>query len=159
MKLNFGATVITQHPFTKEAMEELIEEAKVMISEEEQNLASGGDAEGDWDSEQNKSKYLKPVPRSDTMDKKLQQPLSEASSSTRKKPAKMVNVVEMMMNKSLERVKSPGRVKGEGVRELSEKGGRGRKSGDQQLRLADQLTRLSSSNSSTSERSKTCAIL
>lgn len=113
VRLNFGATIITKDPFTKEAIEELINEAKLMIAEEERNLAAGGDPE-DWDSEQNKSKYLKPVPRASTNQafKKLKQHLNPSPvtfNPARKKPAKMVNVVEMMMLKAAESSQEPHR--------------------------------------------------
>ena len=62
VKLNFGATIITEHPFTQDAIVQLMEEAQQMIKDEERRIAAGTDPE-DWDSEENKAKYLKPVPQ------------------------------------------------------------------------------------------------
>ena len=53
MKLNFGATVINEHPFTEEAVFVLIQEASQMILDEQARLAQGHDPE-EWDSEENK---------------------------------------------------------------------------------------------------------
>lgn len=53
VKLDFSATVINEHPFTEEAICELIQEASQMIQEEEDRIAQGGDPE-EWDSNENK---------------------------------------------------------------------------------------------------------
>ena len=56
VKLNFGATVINEHPFTEEAICMLIQDASQMILEEQERLTMGQDPE-EWDSEENKVIY------------------------------------------------------------------------------------------------------
>ena len=53
VKLNFGASLINEHPFTEEAICILIQDASQMIMQEQERLAMGEDPE-EWDSEENK---------------------------------------------------------------------------------------------------------
>ena len=53
VKLNFGASIINEHPFTEEAICILIQDASQMIMQEQERLAMGEGPE-EWDSEENK---------------------------------------------------------------------------------------------------------
>ena len=53
VKLNFGASIVNEHPFTEEAICILIQDASQMIMQEQERLAMGEDPE-EWDSEENK---------------------------------------------------------------------------------------------------------
>ncbi|XP_064628155.1 uncharacterized protein LOC135487894 isoform X2 [Lineus longissimus] len=61
VQLEFGATVISEHPFTKQAVESLIGEALTMLKDEKKRVAEGKDLE-EWTKKENKGKYLRPVP-------------------------------------------------------------------------------------------------
>jgi hypothetical protein len=97
VKLNFGATIITEHPFTQEAITQLMEEAQQMIKDEERRLAAGTDPE-DWDSEENKAKYLKPVPQTKDGKKSMEKFREKAELEVigHKQTRKMANLVELM---------------------------------------------------------------
>ena len=109
VKLNFGATIITEHPFTPGAIQQLMFEAEAMIAEEEKKLAAGGDPE-DWDSDENKAKYLKPVPKTQAttaMEKFIEKFLpDDAPGRKRQKSNKMANLVEMMMKTEIDKKNS-----------------------------------------------------
>ena len=79
-----------------------------MIAEEEKKLAAGGDPE-DWDSDENKAKYLKPVPKTQAttaMEKFIEKFLPDDAPGRKRKNNKMANLVEMMMKTDIEK-KSP----------------------------------------------------
>ena len=105
VKLNFGATIITEHPFTDEAMEQLLVEARAMILAESKLLAKGDEPE-DWDSEQNKAKYLKPVPKTANNSPERQRPPNNDNDDytppgLKRRGTKIANLVEAMMLNSV----------------------------------------------------------
>ena len=103
VKLNFGATIIHEHPFTPDAIQKLLKEARTMIAAEEKKLAAGADPE-EWDSEENKSKYLKPVPVTANNINKFKEFRDKLSiqelANLRKRPSKVENLVEMMLEQN-----------------------------------------------------------
>ena len=104
VKLNFGATIITEHPFTPDAMQQLLAEAKAMILAEEKLLAKGTEPE-EWDSEENKAKYLKPVPKTagNAVQPERQKEIfsEEDTPGLKRRSTKMANLVEAMMMNSV----------------------------------------------------------
>ena len=125
IKLNFGATIITEHPFTVGAMEQLMAEARTMIQTEKRILAAGNEPE-DWDAAENKAKYLRPVPKlpdqsTDNAEQKRYERKREDIGDDetilpglKRRSTKMANLVEAMM---LNSVSNPA----EGERTESEK--------------------------------------
>ena len=61
VQLEFGATVIHDHPFTEKACTVLIEDAVKLIGEERATVADGQRVP-QWTRKENKCKYLRPVP-------------------------------------------------------------------------------------------------
>lgn len=55
IKMEFGATIVREHPFTDEAVQKLLQEAHELIAEEEKSLAEGKDFKDEKD-------FLKPLP-------------------------------------------------------------------------------------------------
>jgi hypothetical protein len=114
IKLNFGATIITEHPFTRGALQQLVAEARAMIRAEQQSLAAGLEPE-DWDAAENKAKYLRPVPKTvgeegeerdnDRVgERAMGKEGEEVLPGLKRRETKMANLVEAMM---LESVSSP----------------------------------------------------
>ena len=69
-----------------------------MIEEEERHLASGADPE-DWDNEENKAKYLKPLPRVKTGKKAMSKfrEAAELELMKQKSGERIANLVELMI--------------------------------------------------------------
>lgn len=61
VQLEFGATIINDHPFTEKACSVLIEDAIRLIQEDADKVAQGTHIE-QWTRQENKGKYLRPVP-------------------------------------------------------------------------------------------------
>ena len=105
MKLNFDATIITDHPFTPELIQQLLMTAEEMIAEEKRQLLNGADPE-DWDSAENKSKYLRPLPITEKaverFHKKLNPSRGSETPGLRRQTNKMANLVELMMKVNLD---------------------------------------------------------
>ncbi len=85
VKFNFGATVIVNHPFEKDAVDILLANARKMIIEEEKKKAAGEDIE-DWNKKDNKIKYLKPIPHTK----------QSVSKSDKKEDQNMAEVVDLI---------------------------------------------------------------
>ena len=105
MKLNFDATIITDHPFTPEMVKQLLTTAEEMITEEERQVSNGADPE-DWDSAENKGKYLRPLPITEKAVERFREKLNPSTGSEvpglRRKTHKMANLVELMMKVNLD---------------------------------------------------------
>ncbi|KAK2182755.1 hypothetical protein NP493_337g00013 [Ridgeia piscesae] len=105
VKLNFDATIITDHPFTPEMVKQLLTTAEEMITEEERQVSNGADPE-DWDSAENKGKYLRPLPITEKAVERFREKLNPSSGSEvpglRRKTHKMANLVELMMKVNLD---------------------------------------------------------
>ena len=167
IKLNFGATIITEHPFTRGAMEQLVAEARAMIQSERVLLAKGAEPE-DWDAAENKAKYLRPVPKmSDKAggdaDDRGQRKREEVDSDEhllpglKRRSTKMANLVEAMMLNSVTNTPSSDRS------EKSEKTEDDKKNGDVVVdnkangKLAQQQSQ--EGGTAVGPTSRTCAIL
>lgn len=113
VKLNFGATIIKEHPFTPDAIHELVEEAKGMIAAEKKSLSKGVDPE-EWDTDENKAKYLKPVPITasninkfkEFRDKFSEDELAKFSHRNRDRSGRIENSVEVIVDQNTSRSES-----------------------------------------------------
>ncbi|XP_074655144.1 uncharacterized protein LOC141908822 [Tubulanus polymorphus] len=85
IQMEFGATIIEEHPFSKSAVKELLVHAKRMLEEESQTIADGKDIE-EWTLRKNKQKYLRPVPV------KQETPTSRPQQQQQRKPQRLEEV-------------------------------------------------------------------
>ena len=105
VKLNFDATIITDHPFTPEMVQKLLTTAMEMIAEEDLQIAKGDEPE-DWDCVENKGKYLRPLPITEKVVKRFREKLNPSTVSDtpglRRRTHTMANLVELMVKGKLE---------------------------------------------------------